>query len=58
MILCNDGNNYWRREFFPYYKAKSQEATSGKKAEEWKAVFDVLDTLREEIKDSLSVSQY
>ena len=30
MILCNDGNNYWRKQVFPYYKAnrkKQQEAS-------------------------------
>jgi len=50
MILCNDGNNYWRKEIFPYYKANRKKQQEAKK-DEWKAVFDVLDTIREEIKD-------
>ena len=50
MILCNDGNNYWRKDIFPYYKANRKKQQEAKK-DEWKAVFDVLDTIREEVKD-------
>lgn len=50
MILCNDGNNYWRKDIFPYYKANRKKQQESKK-DEWKAVFQVLDTLREEIKE-------
>jgi len=50
MILCNDGSNYWRKQIFPYYKANRKKQQEAKK-DEWKAVFDVLDVLREEIKE-------
>jgi hypothetical protein len=50
MILCNDGNNYCRKDIFPYYKANRKKQQESKK-DEWKAVFEVLDTLREEIKE-------
>jgi len=50
MILCNDGNNYWRKDVFPYYKANRKKQQELKK-DEWKAVFEVLDTIRDEIKE-------
>jgi len=50
MILCNDGNNYWRKDVFPYYKANRKKQQELKK-DEWKAVFEVLDTIRDEVKE-------
>ena len=50
MIICNDGSDYWRKQHSPHYKANRKKQQL-KNAEEWKAVFEILDGLREEIKD-------
>lgn len=51
MILCTDSNKYWRKEFFPYYKAnrKKDRETSDV---DWNALFKILNQLRDEIKDN------
>mgnify|MGYP003332233920 FL=1 len=51
MILCYDDKNYWRRQEFPFYKKnRKQERESSKY--NWDEVFSVLNTIRDEIKES------
>ena len=50
MVVCNDGNDYWRKKFFPYYKQNRRKQQEAKK-EEWKEVFKILDKIRDEIKE-------
>lgn len=50
MVIACDNTNYWRRQFFPYYKAnrkKNQEASEL----DWKAIFECLNKIRQELKD-------
>jgi hypothetical protein len=50
MIIASDNTNYWRRKFFPYYKAnrkKSQE----KSDLDWNAIFEILNKIKQELKD-------
>ena len=50
LVIAADNYNYWRKKFFPYYKAnrkKSQE----KSDLDWGAIFDTLNKIRQEIKD-------
>lgn len=52
LIITTDNSNYWRKQYFPYYKAKrkinQQESTI-----DWGHVYEVLDKIRQEIKDYL-----
>ncbi len=52
MVICADGINTWRKEYYPQYKAnrKSTRATSEL---DWNEIFRVLNMVREEIKENL-----
>lgn len=49
VVLCCDNKNYWRKELFPYYKA-GRKKTREKSDLDWRLIFDVLGTIREELK--------
>lgn len=47
-VVCADGKNTWRKQFFPYYKAsrvKTREASDV----DWKALFDTMTKIYNEI---------
>lgn len=48
MIIACDNKSYWRREYFPHYKAnrKKDRESSGY---DWSAIFDALNNVREEL---------
>ena len=54
MVICADGRQSWRYEYYPYYKAnrkvKYKKDTSGI---EWPEIFRVLNMVRDEIKENL-----
>lgn len=48
LVICCDGKKYWRRDFFPHYKAsrkKNREASDL----DWKLIFDTLSEIREDL---------
>ena len=49
IIACD--RNYWRRDYFPHYKAgrKKARAASG---HDWSSIFESLNKIREELKES------
>lgn len=51
VIIACDNRNYWRRDYFPHYKAgrKKARAASG---HDWSSIFESLNKIREELKDS------
>lgn len=51
VIIACDNRHYWRREYFPYYKAgrKKARAASG---HDWSSIFESLNKIREELKDN------
>ena len=50
MIIAADNTNYWRRKFFPYYKASRKE--NQKKSDlDWNAIFEAFNMIRQELKD-------
>lgn len=49
MIIACDDKRYWRREFFPYYKANRKKDRE-KSEIDWNAVFETLNKVREELK--------
>lgn len=51
LVLACDGKNYWRKQIFPYYKA-SRKKLREKSTLDWNAVFDILNKVRDEIRDN------
>lgn len=49
VVLCCDSKKYWRKEYFPYYKAK-RKATRDASDLDWQQVFVILNAIREELK--------
>ena len=49
MVLCYDSKKYWRRDYFPNYKAnrKKDRVNSGL---DWNIIFETLNNIRDEIK--------
>ena len=48
MVICCDGKKYWRKEYFPNYKAsrkKNREASDL----DWKLIFDTLSEMRNDL---------
>ena len=51
LVICYDSKNYWRREYFPEYKAgrrKSRETSS----HDWNDIFECLNTIKSEIREN------
>jgi 5'-3' exonuclease len=51
LIICQDSSNCWRKDIFPQYKA-GRKKNQQKDAEDWNKIFDVLGTIRREIRDT------
>jgi hypothetical protein len=51
VVLCCDSKHYWRRDYFPFYKAhrKHDREASGL---DWDMIFSVLNRLRDELRDN------
>jgi hypothetical protein len=52
LVLCYDSKHYWRRDYFPQYKAsrrKSRESDN----KDWDAIFSCLNQIKDEIKNNL-----
>ena len=51
VVIACDNRNYWRREYYPHYKAgrKKARAASG---HDWSSIFDSLNKIRDELKES------
>ena len=52
MVICADGMNTWRKEYFPLYKAhrKKNRAESD---QDWPEIFRILNLVRDEIRENL-----
>lgn len=50
IVICADDRKYWRKDFFPYYKA-SRAKNRNNSTLNWKLIFDTLSSLREELKE-------
>jgi hypothetical protein len=51
VILCCDNRKYWRKEFFPYYKAGRKKSRE-KSALDWHLIFDMLAKFKSELKEN------
>jgi len=52
LIIATDNSNYWRKQYFPYYKANRKKSQEQSKVD-WSHVYEVLNKIRQEIKDYL-----
>ena len=48
IVICCDGRNYWRRQYFEHYKASRKKARDASELD-WGLIFDTLSKIREEI---------
>ena len=51
VILCCDNRKYWRKEYFPFYKA-NRKKTRDKSDLDWHLIFDILGKLKQELRDN------
>ena len=53
MVICTDYLSSWRKDAFPYYKAhrKVQREKQQKEGVDWKALFDIIAKITEELED-------
>ena len=52
VVICADGMNTWRKEFFPEYKA-ARKKNRDESSQDWTEIFRILHTVRDEIRDYL-----
>jgi len=52
MVICADGMNTWRKDFFPFYKANRKKGRE-ESTEDWNEIFRILHLVRDEIRDYL-----
>lgn len=51
VVICCDGRNYWRREFFQYYKAGRKKARE-ESGLPWKLIFDTISSMKDDISEN------
>ena len=51
VVLCSDNRKYWRKEFFPFYKA-SRKKSREKSDLDWHLIFDMLAKFKVELKEN------
>jgi hypothetical protein len=49
VILCCDNRKYWRKDFFPFYKAHRKKARA-ESSLDWNMIFNILGNLKEDLK--------
>ena len=52
LVLCYDSKHYWRRDYFPQYKANRKKSRE-KSDQDWDAIFECLNTIKEEIRTNM-----
>lgn len=50
IVICCDAGNYWRRDFFQYYKAGRKKARE-ESGLPWKLIFDTINQTREDLQN-------
>lgn len=48
MVICCDGPKYWRKDYFPFYKAGRREARDASPLD-WNAIHNMMSKFREEL---------
>ena len=50
VVIACDNRNYWRRDFFPQYKA-SRKKNRDASGHDWNSIFECLHKIKEELKE-------
>lgn len=50
IVIACDSRHYWRKDVYPYYKA-NRKKTRDESTLDWKALFEILSKIREELKE-------
>jgi len=50
MVICCDNTNFWRKKFFPYYKAGRKKMRDESEFN-WNHIFEIIANLRQELKE-------
>ena len=51
LVICYDSKHYWRRDYYPEYKA-SRKKTRDSSGHDWDDIFEFLNMMKQEIKDN------
>ena len=51
VVLCSDNRKYWRKDFFPFYKAHRKKARE-KSDLDWHLIFEMLAKFKVELKEN------
>ena len=51
VVLCCDNRHYWRKDFFPFYKAGRKKSRE-KSDLDWSLIFNMLGKFKQELKDN------
>ena len=51
MTIACDSKKYWRKDFFPYYKANRKKVRQ-ESGHDWNLIFDTINMLKKELKDN------
>jgi 5'-3' exonuclease len=51
VVLCSDNRKYWRKEFFPFYKAGRKKSRKNSDLD-WHLIFDMLAKFKVELKEN------
>jgi hypothetical protein len=51
VVLCCDNRKYWRKDYFPFYKA-GRKKTRDKSNLDWHLIFDILAKLKKELREN------
>ena len=51
MTIACDSKKYWRKDFFPYYKANRKKVRQ-QSGHDWNLIFDTINMLKQELKDN------
>ena len=51
MTIACDSKKYWRKDFFPYYKANRKKVRQ-QSGHDWNLIFDTINMLKKELKDN------
>jgi hypothetical protein len=51
VVLCSDNRKYWRKEYFPFYKA-GRKKSRAKSDLDWHMIFDILAKIKDELREN------
>ena len=52
MVICADGMNTWRKDYYPYYKANRKKGRDNSD-QDWTEIFRIIHLIRQEITENL-----